>query len=66
LFRFDIGGTAPEGTSIPLHGNALDVAFVQVVEDSWTAIVSVDNLHKPGSTTESGEDQVSELFHLNT
>ncbi|KAF2118508.1 tRNA methyltransferas-like protein [Lophiotrema nucula] len=43
--------------AVPLIGNALDVAFVYASEDSCTTVVSVDNIHKPGSTTEIREDE---------
>jgi tRNA (guanine-N(7)-)-methyltransferase subunit TRM82 len=59
LFSFTIGTGALTGNSIPLEGNPLDVAFVCTSQTSWTAIVSVDNVHKPGSTTEIQDDKVS-------
>jgi tRNA (guanine-N(7)-)-methyltransferase subunit TRM82 len=59
LFSFTIGTGAMASDSIALEGNPLDVAFVPTSQTSWTAIVSVDNVHKPGSTTEVRDDQVS-------
>jgi tRNA (guanine-N(7)-)-methyltransferase subunit TRM82 len=59
LFYFTIGTGAVAGHSIPLEGNPLDVAFVPTSQTSSTAIVSVDNVHKSGSTTEVRDDQVS-------
>jgi tRNA (guanine-N(7)-)-methyltransferase subunit TRM82 len=59
LFSFTIGTGAVVGHSVPLDGNPLDVAFVQTAQTSWTAVVSVDNVHKPGSTTGVRDDQVS-------
>lgn len=50
---------------LPLRGNVLDVAFVQA-QDSWTLIVSIDNVYKPGSTTELQDDQVSTCNHAST
>ncbi|KAF1839900.1 tRNA methyltransferas-like protein [Cucurbitaria berberidis CBS 394.84] len=52
LFSFTIGAAATGGTAIPLGGNALDVAFIQSSPDSCVVVVSIDNIHTPGSTTE--------------
>jgi tRNA (guanine-N(7)-)-methyltransferase subunit TRM82 len=60
LFSFTIGTGAMAGHPIALEGNPLDVAFVPTSQNSWTAIVSIDNVHKPGSTTEIRDDQVSQ------
>ena len=58
LFRFTLGtGTANE--HIALNGNALDVAIMQMSSTSSTMVVSVDNIHKSGSTTEVRDDKVS-------
>ncbi|KAF2468149.1 tRNA methyltransferas-like protein [Lindgomyces ingoldianus] len=60
LFRFGIQGTqgaSKIGEIIPLSGNALDVAFICPPTGACTAVVSVDNLHKPGSTTETREHE---------
>lgn len=59
LFCFNIGSPETAGTAIPLDGNALDVAFVQTPQTSCTAVVSVDHIHKPGSTTLVREDKAS-------
>ncbi|KAH7077021.1 guanine-N(7)--methyltransferase subunit TRM82 [Paraphoma chrysanthemicola] len=56
LFGFDVGAAATRGTSIPLRGNALAVACVPNSQGSYTAVVSIDNIHKPGSTTELRSD----------
>jgi hypothetical protein len=58
LFSFGIDLHATTGISLPLSGNPLDVAFVTTSPSSWAAIVSVDNVHKPASTTEFREDKV--------
>ncbi|ORY14580.1 guanine-N(7)--methyltransferase subunit TRM82 [Clohesyomyces aquaticus] len=60
LFRFGIGGTpggSAVGEAISLDGNALGVVFVCPTTGACTAVVSVDNLHKPGSTTEVREQE---------
>jgi tRNA (guanine-N(7)-)-methyltransferase subunit TRM82 len=62
LFSFNIATGANMTSSIPLQGNPLGVAFIQTSQDSSTMIVSVDNVHKPGSTTEIRDDQVSKHF----
>lgn len=56
-----MGGSTP-GSQIPLNGNALDVALIMDPTGSVRIVVSIDNVHKPGSTTEKREDQVSSLF----
>ncbi|KAF2186820.1 guanine-N(7)--methyltransferase subunit TRM82 [Zopfia rhizophila CBS 207.26] len=59
LFNFRLGGKQKPSTIgevIPLSGNALDVTFICPSKETRTAVVSVDNLHKPGSTTETRED----------
>ncbi|KAF1836656.1 guanine-N(7)--methyltransferase subunit TRM82 [Decorospora gaudefroyi] len=64
LFRFfttGIGLRVSGGTYIPLSGNALDVAVMGILPASSTMVVSIDNIHKPGSTTEAREDKVSRL-----
>jgi tRNA (guanine-N(7)-)-methyltransferase subunit TRM82 len=53
------------GKSMSLMGNPLDVAFVQTSPSSWTSIVSIDNIHKAGSTSELRENTVSTMFILN-
>ncbi|KAF2739260.1 guanine-N(7)--methyltransferase subunit TRM82 [Polyplosphaeria fusca] len=44
--------------TIGLKGNALDVSFIQLSDSTWTVVVSVDNVHNPGSTTEVREDEL--------
>ncbi|KAF2831496.1 hypothetical protein CC86DRAFT_443164 [Ophiobolus disseminans] len=56
LFVFNLEPSS-SGTCIPLQGNPLDVAFVQLSQGSWTAIVAIDNIHKPCSTTETRDDK---------
>jgi tRNA (guanine-N(7)-)-methyltransferase subunit TRM82 len=58
LFSFTVGGAA-NANAIRLQGNALDVAIIATSQTSWSAIVSVDNVHKPGSTTEVRNHKVS-------
>jgi tRNA (guanine-N(7)-)-methyltransferase subunit TRM82 len=55
LFSFAPGSSSSSQT-LPLRGNALDVAFV-----NGTAIISIDHVHNPGSTTEISGDQVSNI-----
>jgi tRNA (guanine-N(7)-)-methyltransferase subunit TRM82 len=57
LFTFKLG-TGTAGSSIPLAGNALDVAFVSTSAGAPAAIVSIDNVHEPGSTSKVREDKV--------
>lgn len=53
-------GRGQEGVAaIPLNGNVLDVAFIELPSGTCTAVVSVDNMHKPNSTTEVRVDNVS-------
>ncbi|KAL5121206.1 tRNA (guanine-N(7)-)-methyltransferase non-catalytic subunit trm82 [Pleosporales sp. CAS-2024a] len=56
LFSFDVGAEDGLGASIALHGNPLSVAFVQTSPSSWTTVVSVDNVHRAGSTSELRPD----------
>ncbi|KAH4018298.1 tRNA methyltransferase non-catalytic subunit TRM82 [Parastagonospora nodorum] len=56
LFNFNVGTGAVNGDSLSLMGNPLDVAFVQTSPNSWTTIVSIDNVHKAGSTSELREN----------
>jgi tRNA (guanine-N(7)-)-methyltransferase subunit TRM82 len=60
LFSFTLGGSIP-GYRIPLNGNALDVAIIGTPAGSFKLAVSIDNIQKPGSTTEVREDKVSSL-----
>ncbi|KAJ4372149.1 tRNA (guanine-N(7)-)-methyltransferase non-catalytic subunit trm82 [Neocucurbitaria cava] len=57
LFSFRIGTAGTGATAIALDGNALDVALVQSGLGSCMAVVSIDNVHKPGSTTEGRADK---------
>ncbi|KAF1999494.1 tRNA methyltransferas-like protein [Amniculicola lignicola CBS 123094] len=60
VFSISLGGTnGPPvlGQTIPLTGNALDVGIISQNKEFCTAIVSIDNIHKPGSTTEIREDE---------
>lgn len=61
LFSFAIRGSGP-GSHISLNGNTLDVAILQSSMSSLQVVVSIDNVHKPGSTTEKREDQVRSLL----
>jgi tRNA (guanine-N(7)-)-methyltransferase subunit TRM82 len=58
LFSFKIGQSASSGNTIPLKGNALAVAFLPTSQASATVVVSVDHVHKPGSTKEVREERV--------
>lgn len=64
LFNFNVGTGAVTGSSLSLTGNPLDVAFVQTSQNSWTTIVSIDNVHKAGSTSELRENAVSTSAHF--
>ena len=59
LFSFTFVSSSASGESIPLNGNVLDVTFLDLSQGTCTAIVSVDNVHKPGSTTETLDNEVS-------
>lgn len=59
LFSFKIGALAESGNAIALKGNALDVAFLPTTQASSTVVVSIDHVHKPGSTKEVRETRVS-------
>ena len=61
LFSFTFGGSSASEETIPLNGNALDVTFLDLSQSTCTAIVSVDNVHKPGSTTETLDNEVSHM-----
>ncbi|KAF2751011.1 guanine-N(7)--methyltransferase subunit TRM82 [Sporormia fimetaria CBS 119925] len=65
LFSFNVGSSSTTGQAIALSGNALDVTFVQAgTESTCTAIVSVDNAHMPGSTTEIRKDESAVRLHF--
>jgi hypothetical protein len=66
LFSFNVEAASTPGTAIPLHGNALHVAFIQTSPNSCTAVVSIDNVHRPGSTTAFRDDKVSNNFRNGT
>jgi tRNA (guanine-N(7)-)-methyltransferase subunit TRM82 len=59
LFSFTFGDSSASGEAVPLNGNVLDVTFLDLSQSTCTAVVSVDNVHKPGSTTETLDDEVS-------
>lgn len=59
LFSLKLGGPSPSVTTLVLAGNALDVAFVERDQDTRVAIISIDHMHRPGSTTEIRDDQAS-------
>jgi tRNA (guanine-N(7)-)-methyltransferase subunit TRM82 len=61
LFCLSVGDGAKVADTIPLNGNLLGVAFVGTSTGSSTIVVSMDNMHKPGSTTEMRDDKVSSL-----
>ncbi|KAF2681858.1 hypothetical protein K458DRAFT_371103 [Lentithecium fluviatile CBS 122367] len=52
LFTFKPGTSPAVGQALALVGNALDVAFIERDQDRHGVVVSVDHMHKPGSTTE--------------
>jgi tRNA (guanine-N(7)-)-methyltransferase subunit TRM82 len=60
LFRTTLGSDKVKRECIVLHGNVLDVAFASIPTSttSNTMIISIDNIHKPGSTTEVRNDKV--------
>ncbi|KAF2636624.1 guanine-N(7)--methyltransferase subunit TRM82 [Massarina eburnea CBS 473.64] len=53
LFSFIPGSSPSLSQTLPLSGNALSVAFI----GARTAVVSVDHMHKAGSTTQIRDDQ---------
>jgi tRNA (guanine-N(7)-)-methyltransferase subunit TRM82 len=60
LFQFSLNNFRPHARgALPLAGNALDVAFVEHDKDTRVAVVSIDHVHQPGSTTEIRDDKVS-------
>lgn len=64
LFSFTIGDGATAANTIPLNGNVLGVALVRTAQEGSTVVVSIDNVHKPGSTTEGSSHEVSTLARL--
>jgi tRNA (guanine-N(7)-)-methyltransferase subunit TRM82 len=61
LFSFTLGDSSASGEIISVDGNVLDVTFLNLAQSTCTAIVSVDNVHKPGSTTDPHDDEVSHM-----
>lgn len=61
LFSLTLGDSAKVANTTPLNGNALDVALVRTSTGSSTIVVSIDNIHKLGSTTEVRDEKVSSL-----
>ncbi|KAJ8108401.1 hypothetical protein OPT61_g8199 [Boeremia exigua] len=64
LFSFKIDATTNTSSAvteyssaIALKGNALDVTFLPVSPKSSAAVVSIDHVHKPGSTKEAREEK---------
>ncbi|KAJ4344906.1 tRNA (guanine-N(7)-)-methyltransferase non-catalytic subunit trm82 [Ascochyta clinopodiicola] len=57
LFSFMIGASANCGKAITLKGNALNIAFLPTTQALSTIVVSIDHVHKPGSTTEVREER---------
>lgn len=60
LFSFKVGASAKSGSAIALKGNALDVAFLPTTQASSTVVVSIDHVHRPGSTKEVRENKASD------
>lgn len=58
LISFKLDESANSGNAIPLKGNALGVAFLPTTQASSTIVVSIDHVHKPGSTKETRGDKV--------
>lgn len=60
LVSFKLGNTQEPGKVLPLNGNVLDLAFIEVQESGsgsgsggrTVAAVSIDHVHQPGSTQE--------------
>lgn len=60
--KVDTAGSSTCVETVPLSGNALDVTFVCAGGGlTWTAVVSVDHVHVPGSTTAIRGDYVSHI-----
>ncbi|EDU50550.1 tRNA (guanine-N7-)-methyltransferase subunit Trm82 [Pyrenophora tritici-repentis Pt-1C-BFP] len=62
LFHFKMGDA--HANHIPLAGNALDVAMIQTPISPMCLIISIDNIHKAGSTTEVRDDKVPRLQYF--
>ncbi|KAI4661583.1 uncharacterized protein J4E78_004372 [Alternaria triticimaculans] len=63
LFGFRLGASIP-GYAIPLDGNALDLAIIRTSTGPLNLAVSIDNIQKPGSTTEVREDTAPRLQYF--
>jgi tRNA (guanine-N(7)-)-methyltransferase subunit TRM82 len=61
LFSFRLGGSSTASQVIASAGNPLDLTFICPSQGACTAVVSIDNVHAPGSTTEIRKDEVSDL-----
>jgi len=61
LFSFKLGGSSTASQVVALAGNPLDLTFISPSQSACTAVVSIDNVHAPGSTTEIRKDEVSDL-----
>lgn len=62
LFAFTLDDSIESPQSIPFPGNVLDVTFIRSSQGLCMAVVSVDNVHVRGSTTETRDDEVSRLL----
>jgi tRNA (guanine-N(7)-)-methyltransferase subunit TRM82 len=60
LFEFKLGDSSATSNIITLSGNPLDVAFLCSGQTTFSAVVSIDNVHLAGFTTDVREDEVSE------
>ncbi|KAL6712080.1 tRNA (guanine-N(7)-)-methyltransferase non-catalytic subunit trm82 [Coniothyrium glycines] len=61
LFFYKVGGRSHDGSYVPLQGNPLDVALIRTSPNVSSLVVSVDTVHKPGSSMELRDDHVSPL-----
>lgn len=59
LVSFRLGRSPKAGKVVPLQGNVLDVAFIASDAGRDVAVISIDHVHKPGSTQELRQDYVS-------
>lgn len=64
VFSFKISASATSGTALALHGNALNVAVLHTSQTLSTVVVTIDHVHKPGSTKEVREERVSRCHGL--
>ena len=65
LVSFKLGGSSKAGKVVPLQGNVLDVAFIAVDAGREVAVISIDNVHQPGSIQEARQEPVSYSPNLN-